>query len=86
MELKILKNKAILFQSSLYVIDDVREEDDLLLMSKLESNAEIEEFDLDIFRLLDFDFENARLEAVDVMNQTRYYDNILCKEKDSVVD
>ena len=84
--LNTIKNKVIVFEGNLYVIDEVREDQDKILMSKLESNADVLEYDLDVFRMLDFDFEQARLNAVDVMNQTRYYDNVLVKERDNVVD
>ena len=79
-----IKNKIILMGGDLWTIVDVR--DDLLLMSKLESNATIVEFDLNDDMFDGFCFEQARLDAVDVMNQTRYYDNQLSKEKDNVVD
>jgi len=84
--MKQYKNKIILFSNDLYIIDDVREEDELVLMSKLESNAEIEEFEFDLFEAIGFCFEEARLKAVDVMNQTRYFDNQLAKEYDNQVD
>ena len=79
-----IKNKIILMGGDLWTIVDVR--DDLLLMSKLESNAKIVEFDLNDDMFDGFCFEQARLDAVDVMNQTRYYDNQLSKERDNVVD
>ena len=80
MELNTLKNKIILFANDLWIIDDIYA--DRLLMSKLESDSEIVEFDINE-DFNDFDFEQARLKAVDVMNQTRYFDNVLVKEKDN---
>ena len=82
-DLKTLKNKVILFGGSLWIVDDIR--DECLLMSKLESGAEMEEFDFEVFDMLKFDFEDARLKAVDVMNQVRFFDNVLTKERDNVV-
>jgi hypothetical protein len=84
MEANTIKNKIILFAGNLWIIDDVRE--GILLISKLESDAEVVEFDLDDEIFNEFCFEQARLDAVDVMNQTRYYDNVLSKERDNTVD
>lgn len=82
MKINTLKNKIILFENDLWIIDGVY--GNRLLMSKLESNSEFEEFSLSE-DFIDFDFEQARLKAVDIMNQTRYYDKYLCKEKDNKV-
>jgi len=84
METATLKNKIILFEDSLWVIDSVI--GDKVLMSKLESNADVEIFDMEVFKAINFDFEKARLDAVDVMNQTRYYDNQLFNEPDNIID
>jgi hypothetical protein len=83
MDIKTLKNKIILFEGNLWVIDQVT--DSIVIMSTLESNAEILELDLNVLNDMGFDFEYARLQAVNLMNQTRYYDNSLSKEKDNVV-
>lgn len=80
-DISTVRNKIILFENELWVVDDVRGEK--ILMSKLESNTEIEEFSFDYFEAMEFDFETARIEAVDIMNQVRYYDNKLSKEKDN---
>jgi hypothetical protein len=90
--IKRIKNKVILLNGNLVIVDDIRLDEGKILISKLESNAEIEEInlsDLDVvmegLQILDFDFEQARLKAVDIMNQTRYFDNHLSKERDNSV-
>ena len=78
-----IKNNIILLGGDLWIIVDVR--DNLLLMSKLESNAAIVEFDLNDDMFNEFCFEQARLDAVDVMNQCKYYFDALSKEKDNII-
>ena len=78
-----VRKKIILFEDSLWVVDDVRGEE--IVMSKLEDDAEVEEFTFDYFESIKFDFEVARLDAVDIMNQVRYFDNVLSKERDNVI-
>ena len=75
--------KIILFENSLWVVDDVRGE--TIIMSQLEDDSEVEDFTFDYFESIKFDFEVARLDAVDIMNQVRYFDNVLSKEKDNVI-
>lgn len=78
-----VRNKIILFEDDLWIVDDVRGE--VIVMSKLEADAEIEEFSFDYFESIDFNFEAARISAVDIMNQVRYYDNVVSKQKDNLI-
>jgi hypothetical protein len=78
-----VRKKIILFENELWVVDDVYT--DTILMSKLESDSEVEEFGFDYFESIKFDFEMARIDAVNIMNQTRFFDNVISKEKDNVV-
>lgn len=78
-----VRKKIILFENELWVVDDIRNE--TIIMSKLESDSEIEEFSFDYFKSIKFDFEVVRIDAVNIMNQTRYYDNRVVKENDNVV-
>ena len=78
-----VRKKIILFENSLWIVDDIRGE--TIIMSKLEDDSEVEDFTFDYFESIKFDFEMARLDAVDIMNQVRYFDNVLSKEKDNVI-
>lgn len=82
-DISTVRKKIILFENSLWIVDDIFGE--TIFLSKLESDAEFEEFSLDYFESIKFDFEVARLDAVDIMNQVRYYNNVLSKEKDNVI-
>ena len=82
-DISTVRKKIILFENNLWIVDDVRGE--TIIMSKLEDDSEVEDFTFDYFESIDFDFETARLDAVDVMNQVRYFDNVLVKEKDNVI-
>jgi hypothetical protein len=76
-------NKIILYQGDLVTVDAV--DDVLVYLRKLESDGEVIEASLYWLERDTFSFEEARIKAVNVMNQTRYYDNIVKKEMNNPV-
>jgi len=76
-------NKIILYQGDLVTVDAV--DDAIVYFRKLESDGEVIEASLYWLERDTFSFEQARREAVNVMNQTRYYDNIIKKEPNNTL-
>jgi hypothetical protein len=83
MDILNFKNKVLLFKGNLWIIDDII--DDVVIMSKLESGAEYIEIEIKSLIESNIDFEQSRLDAINVMNQTRYFDNVLSKENDNII-
>jgi hypothetical protein len=71
-------NKIILYEGDLITIDAI--DDGFIYYSKLESDSELESASICWLESDKFDFEVARIQAVNIMNQTRYFDNKIKKE------
>lgn len=82
-ELKQYKGKIILIKNNLIVVDEIN--DEFILLSKLESNPKYYCVTYDLLNQMNIDFEQARLNAVNIMNQTKYYNENIEKEKDNII-
>ena len=80
---ELFLNKIILYEGDLVTIDLV--DDTFVYIRKLESDAELVEVSRYWLEQDRFDFGIARRQAVDVMNQTRYYDNKIKHERGNPV-
>jgi len=80
--MKEFKNKIVLLFGSLYTIDDIREDEGMIIVSKLESDSQAEEI---LINDLDVDLYDAREQAVEIMNEIKYYENVVEKQTDNPV-
>ena len=80
--MKDFKNKIILLFGSLYTVDDIREDEGKIIVSKLESDSQAEEI---LINDLDVDLYDAREQAVEIMNEIKYYENVVEKQTDNPV-